>query len=659
MIKILNNMNLLFYIISLIFMETILKLSTSGELFSSNTVPLLIFSTSFAILFLALCSSFQSKINYILSVFLLGLFGLIFSSQLLYYKFFRTFYNVYSAGNGTQVFGFWKDIGTLVLEHSLWILLFFLPAILIAALGKRVFSYKKLTSLSIAFLIFATAAIHILGVAFVYASGKDQHSTYDLYFQNKNPLLSTERLGLLTTMRLDLQRTILGWSPISDVSAHSPVPNSGQTDIAIDENVAEEIKVKLEYNTMNIDFDYLIANEEDDEIRKIHQYFKSAQPSTKNDYTGKYLGYNLILITAESFAPYAVREDVTPTLYKMIHEGYNFTNFYTPLWDVSTTDGEYVALTGLLPKSSVWSFKESAKISLPFVMGNQLKALDYTTLAYHNHTYTYYRRDLSHPNMGYKYKGVGNGLKVKETWPASDLEMLEKTLSEYINQQPFHAYYMTVSGHMRYSFSGNVMARRNKEYVKDLPFPEQGQAYLATQIELNKALEYLLSQLDKAGIADKTLIAISADHYPYGLEDKTIDELAGYEIDKHFEVYKSPFVLYTKGMEPMKIDKLSSSLDIIPTLSNLLGLEYDSRLLMGRDIFSDSTPLIPFLNRSFLTDQGSYNSVTGEFIPNDGIEVEEDYVKWISAVINNKFYYSAKVLETDYYSRIFPQKSSR
>src|SRR5690606_372494 len=112
----------------------------------------------------------------------------------------------------------------------------------------------------------------------------------------------------------------------------------------------------------------------------------------KNDYTGKYKGYNLILITAESFSPFAIDENVTPTLYKMANEGYQFTNFYTPVWGVSTSDGEYVALQGLIPKSGVWSFQESGKNSLPFVLGNQLKKLNYPTRAYHNHTYTYYGR---------------------------------------------------------------------------------------------------------------------------------------------------------------------------------------------------------------------------------------------------------------------------
>ena len=79
-------------------------------------------------------------------------------------------------------------------------------------------------------------------------------------------------------------------------------------------------------------------------------------------------------------------------------------------------------------------------------------------MAYHNHTYTYYGRHISHPNLGYVYKGLGNGLDVKESWPESDLEMIEKTVPEYMNSQPFHTYYMTVSGHMQYSFTGNYIA---------------------------------------------------------------------------------------------------------------------------------------------------------------------------------------------------------
>ncbi|MGJ7921913.1 LTA synthase family protein [Neobacillus sp. LXY-4] len=650
---------LIFFVLSLLFIDSIFRMLTVEEPVSFSLLLSFVFLLAFAFVFYFICSFLNGRMSYLLSIVLLGITALLYSSQYVNFIMSRTFYSVYSAGNGAQVLDFWQDIVDHILAESIWIILFFLPAIFLAFFGKRMLSFEKTDKFNRISIICCFALTQATGIGIVFMSGKELNSEYDLYFKNSYPVLSVEKLGLLTTMRIDTERLILGWTPALEAPS-APL----EQDILLTSPPSEEHSAnqdteieKIEYNTMAIDFPQLIANETDPQIKEIHQYFNSVSPTAKNEYTGKFKGYNLIFITAESFSPYAVNQELTPTLYKMVHEGYQFTNFYNPIWGVSTSDGEYVACTGLIPKSGVWSFRQSGSISLPFAMGNQLKKLAYKTLAYHDHTYSYYRRDLSHPNLGYVYKGLGNGLNVKKTWPESDLEMMEKTIPEYLNSQPFHTYYMTVSGHLRYSFSGNYIAWKNKQNVENLPYSDQGKAYLATQIELDRALGYLLAQLESAGIADKTLIAISADHFPYGLENSTIDELAGHSVERNFELYKSTFIVYSKGMEPVVIDKPASSLDIIPTLSNLLGLEYDSRLLIGRDIFSDSEPLVIFLNKSFITDRGSYNSITREFTANEGAafasETDADYTNRISAIIQGKFYYSAKILDTDYYRKVF------
>jgi phosphoglycerol transferase MdoB-like AlkP superfamily enzyme len=196
------------------------------------------------------------------------------------------------------------------------------------------------------------------------------------------------------------------------------------------------------------------------------------------------------------------------------------------------------------------------------------------------------------------------------------------------------------------------MAAKNRDLVQELEYSDDAKAYIACQIELDRALEHLLAELEERGIADKTLIAISSDHYPYGLEEDTLNELAGHKVERDFELYKNHFILYVDGMEPQVIDKPASSLDIIPTISNMLGLEFDSRLLMGRDIFAPGEPLVIFSNRSFITDKARYNSRTKEFETTEGINVSDTYQRRIQNIINAKFYYSAKILETDYYSKI-------
>ena len=155
-------------------------------------------------------------------------------------------------------------------------------------------------------------------------------------------------------------------------------------------------------------------------------------------------------------------------------------------------------------------------------------------------------RDLSHPDLGYVYKAVGNGLEITESWPESDLEMIDVTTGEYMNEEPFHAYYMTVSGHLEYNFQGNAMAAKNQALVEDAPYSEHVRAYLACQIELDRALELLLERLEEAGVADNTVIALTADHYPYGLTPEEQSELAGHTLEENFELYRNACILYEK-----------------------------------------------------------------------------------------------------------------
>lgn len=635
----------IYFAASMYVMEVILRLTTVGDLFSPDLSVIFLFSMPVAALFFMICSIGRPNLNRILSAILLGTAATIFASQIIYQDIFTTFYSMYSAGRAAQIFEFWEDILISLGGNFLPIILLYSPMALLLGTGRLYLPFDKICWKArgiLACLLILSVGSSILAV---HAGGRDLTSAYSLYYERSFPVQSVQRLGLLTTMRLDLQRLVSGWSPVIE-----PPP--------LDDPVwvPDPVEDPVEYNSLDINFQALIDGETDETIKDMHRYFASLPASPKNDFTGKYQGYNLIFITAEGFSHLAVREDVTPTLYKLVHEGYNFTNFYTPLWGVSTSDGEYVACTGLIPKQGVWSFKRSGQNSMPLVMGNQFKRLGYQTMAYHDHAYKYYGRNISHPNMGYEYKGIGKGLVMTNTWPRSDLEMMKKTIPEYIGQHQFHTYYMTVSGHLNYTFRGNTMAYKNEEYVDHLPYSEGPRAYLATQIELDKALEYLLQKLEEAGIADRTLIAISADHYPYGLKRPDIEELEGKPVDNNFDLYRNAFILWTKGMDPITIDEPSCSLDIIPTLSNLMGLEYDSRLLMGRDIHSDTDPLVIFADGSFITAKGRYDINTGKFHSLPGVSVEEGYVQKIISIVNRKVYYSAMILDKDYYAKVLPDR---
>lgn len=626
---------IIYYISALLFLEIILCLNVFHKL-DTSFIYIFIFDISFAFFMTLLSSVWNKRINKWVIGFLIGILCLYFTVQILYYDFFKVFLSVYSIGNGGQVAEFYKDIIQLIIDNVPWIIICFIPFLIYLCINKKL-SLEEQTRKS----IFAYTIIMLItfaaGYSMLYIPSDKLTTSKDIYKESIMNVTTVDEFGLITSLRLDIQSLIIK----NDSTVENPI-------------FEKEPEIVYQPNIMDIDFDSLVEKTENTTIKNMHQYFNSLTPTSKNEYTGMFKGYNLILITAEAFSPYAINKEVTPTLYKLANEGFKFTNFYTPLWNVSTSDGEYVALQGLIPKAGTWSFRDSSDNYLPLTMGKQFEKLGYTTKAYHNHSYKYYGRNLSHPNLGYNYTGIGNGMNIKSQWPRSDLEMMQVSVDDYINKEHFHTYYMTVSGHTNYTWSGNSMASKNKNLVSHLDNSELAKGYLAAQKELDKALEYLISRLEEKGIMDKTLIALSADHYPYGLPIKNYNELAGKELEEDFELYENEFLIWSSSIEePIIIDKLGCSLDILPTLSNLLGLEYDSRLLMGTDLLSDSDPLVIFENKSFITDKVRYNS------KNDEVtwyaKKDEEYLKKMNTIVKNKIKYSKLILENDYYDIIFKE----
>jgi phosphoglycerol transferase MdoB-like AlkP superfamily enzyme len=252
------------------------------------------------------------------------------------------------------------------------------------------------------------------------------------------------------------------------------------------------------------------------------------------------------------------------------NSGFVFNNFYNPLFPVSTSDGEYITDTSLIPKEGVWSAYRSKNNYLPFVLGNAFNKMNYKTTAYHDHTSTYYYRNYYVPNFGYVYYACGRGLNINcKQWPESDLDMINATYNQYMDNSPFLTYYVTVSGHLRYN-TYNSMAVKNWSAVKNLSYSTAIKAYMACNIELDKALAQLIQYLSDKGILDNTVIEISGDHYPYGLTLDEMNEKSDFVRDDNFDKHKSSLVIWSSSMkEPINVDKLSSSIDILPTLLNL------------------------------------------------------------------------------------------
>lgn len=630
-------------LINILYLELIYHLFVFKTFEFKSILFITLFSLLTSLFIDLITSFFNKKLNKWLFIGINAFIYVLFLAQYINFKFYGNIISVYSVFHGGQVFGFFGAIWAVIKENILRCLLLFIPVSLLFIFHKKIksesFNPKILWKKALVLLI--TFIITVLSLNL--DTEKSIYTAKNLYYNHHYPNQMAQTFGILTTMRLDLERTISGFEEKTIEVAETP-------DKEVNKNP------KIEYNVADIDYDSLIKNETNEEIKNIHNYVKSSTPSEKNIYTGMFKGKNLIAIVAEAFSPIAVNKDLTPTLYKLVNSGFVFNNFYTPIYYVSTSDGEYVTLNSLLPKESVWSFSKSSKNYLPYAYGNIFKEMGYTTYAFHDGTYKYYNRHLSHPNMGYTYKACGNGLEKSmkcKIWPQSDLEMINATYDYYKDSEHFMTYYMTISGHLQYNFYGNNMSYRNRDLVKDLDKSTAIKAYIAAQKELDKALEELLNKLEADGKLDDTVIVLSADHYPYGLTTDQISEIMNIE-DSKFDVHKNNLVIWSSTMkEPIEINKYGESLDILPTVLNLFGIDFDSRLLMGRDLLSNSDGLVIFNDRSWITDKGKYNASTKVFTPFNNEQVDEDYIESINTKVYNKFVISKNILETNYYKYVF------
>ena len=601
---------------------------------------IILFSLVFSIFVDLITSLFGKSVNKWLFIIIITLLSIVFISQYINFQFYDNIISIYSYIHGGQVLGFFDAIWRVFKTKFIFILLFFIPVALLIIFNKKIptqgLKWKNILIKSGVFTI-----AFIISVLSLNLDKDEIYSANNLYYYKHVPNSSAQIFGILTTMRLDLERIFTNFEESAEIMTKDKTkPNPTQ-------------KV-IEYNKLDIDFESLANEEKNKVIKDIHLYMNNEDASEKNEYTGMFKGKNLIAIVAEAFSPVAINKELTPTLYKLTHEGFHFTNFYTPLYYVSTSDGEYVTLNGVLPKEGVWSFYTSRNNLLPYAYGNVLKPLGYTTYAFHNGRYKYYDRNLSHPNMGYTYIGCGNGLEKKmncKPWPQSDNEMIDATFDYYADKTPFVTYYMTISGHLEYNFMGNNMAYRHRKEVANLPYSEAIKAYIATHIELDKALENLINKLDEKGILDDTVIVISADHYPYGLTASQMNEVVNIE-DEKFDIHKNNLIIWNNKLEYKEFNKYAMSLDILPTILNLFGIEYDSRLIIGKDILSNTEGLVIFSDRSWISEYGKYNAATKKYISFKENK-DPDYVKNINNIVYNKFVISKNILETDYYRKVF------
>ena len=649
--------NLLLFCLTGVYVELCLHLCVFGSMDRYAGYPAL-----FGLLGGALCtlavSSLPKVLRQITGVFLVAAQVLLAEVQLVYHCIFGDFMPVSQIGMGGNVIvNFNSQLLYGIRQNLLKILLLLLPLIaVILCLALRRGQALKLRlrwkQTMASFAVLLALLLTVTGLMYV---GRDNAFSVYRTFTNVNTSTdsSYKKIGMLATTAQELRYMLFSGSGSIMITPSSlNISDVPRTYSSNSYNVIE-----------SIDFTALADSTDSDILKATDEYLSNATPTRKNNYTGLLKDYNLITICAESFCPWFISEELTPTLYKLSHTGILFENYYGTFQSV-TTNGEYTMCMGLYPDMSRTKTDSSFNVAgtnyLPFCLGNALKGMGYQAWGYHDYIGDFYNRNITHANMGYTFKAADSGLAMKIDWPSSDLEMMEASVDDYINSgEPFHAYYMTFSGHYQYNWD-NAMSAKNRDAVKDLPYSEPVKAYIACNLELEYALEYLMQRLEEAGVADKTCIVLTNDHYPYGLTEDEYNELAGQTLDTTFEKYRNSFICYVPGLsENIVVDEYCSTADILPTLLNLFGVDYDSRLLAGTDVLSSGLHVAVLSDKSFLTKTFRYDAGTETVIPADeNTTVSGKLAEAYRLYVDSRFQLSGNILNSDYYAHVFARESS-
>ena len=635
---------LLFYTFLILYLELVYKIFIYKNIFNNSLIYTFIFSIPIILILTLLSNLFNKKLNKIICFIFTITLSIYFIFQYIFYILFSIPFSFQTITLANQALDFTNIIITTLIKNIFILILFIIPIIILIIFHKKINFQKKSVKTNIIYLSLIII-FYLFSILTLKLDKKGIYSSNNIYYNIKEERKTIEQFGLITGTRLDIKRTIFGFNEI--------IINDNTENETIKETIPEKI---ITYNQIDIDFVKHINNTNNNEKKSLLEYLKNTEPTNKNNYTGYFKDKNLIFILAEGFNSIAVDKTLTPTLYKLTNNGFVFNNFYSPVF-LSTTGGEFQATTGLIPTQTILKTWKKNTPNIYYALGNSFNRLNYKVNAYHNWTYSYYERHKTMKTLGFNsYTGCKNGLEKEMNckWLPSDIDLINITVPKYINENNFMTYYITVSGHAPYNFTGgNKIASKNKKLVQNLPYSTNVKAYLATQIELDRALDKLINQLKNNNKLKDTVIALVGDHYPYKLTENEINEISEYKRDSIIDVNKSNFIIWNSEIKnKIEINKIGSQIDVLPTLLNLFGIEYDSRLIIGKDILSNNEIIALFSNRSWVTDKGYYYANENKFISKNNEEVSKEYINNINTKVANYFTISNSIIKYNIYNEL-------
>ena len=316
---------------------------------------------------------------------------------------------------------------------------------------------------------------------------------------------------------------------------------------------------------------------------------------TDNDYTGIFKDKNVIYVMMESIDSWVVDKDTMPTLTRIKKEGINFNNRYSPFFNGGQTiNTEFALNTGLysiIDRNTIYDYDE---ISYPYSLANMLKENGYIVNSFHANTSTFYNRSSFHKLLGYSNHYSASDMQENGLLDANKNYFADSVLisdDDYFDNivskdKKFASFITTYSAHLEYT-ENNPVYSSIKHSIDCSKYSEEECVYRTLANDTDNFLNTLIKQLQKRDLLDNTIIVLVSDHYVYGYSDSEYVALKKGVSNDRKELQNTPFIIWSRDIESEDIDTILDTADILPTMLNLLGIDYSPNNYMGTDVFSD------------------------------------------------------------------------
>lgn len=385
----------------------------------------------------------------------------------------------------------------------------------------------------------------------------------------------------------------------------------------------------------------------------LEAYYASSEKNDHpgNEKTGLFQGKNLMYIMLESVDTWLLTEDYMPNLYALKEQSIDFVNHYSPMYiTAGTFNTEFIANTGLVPPTSGVDSKVYVNNSFPNSLAKLFREAGYSANSFHSASPTIYNRGAIHQNLGYE---------AYHSWVEMGMEnyMLDSQLVNGFDlmtaQEPFFSFIITYSGHGPYTEELSDISDPHIAEARRLVAQsgvsltgEDLQEYtyaVAHAMETDAFIGALVEKLEQSGHMEDTVLVFFTDHYgKYMSSTEALYELKG--VSSKDMLSNTPFFIYSAGTQPEKVTKLTSTMDIAPTIANLFALDANYAWYVGDDIFGDGGGYVIF--------QGN-NWYDGELYCTPGYDGEmTQEIRQRSAEVSQRMNMAWDTLRSDYFAHI-------